>query len=376
MDDTLTRFATQTRQPPLSGATRTALARKWLALQLGGGAFALYSCVANDYGLIKHRVARSPQHFSNAAFVEMCAAGFKDAPPPHTLSAAPELQAFCDAIFPAPVGEEAWVPYHDPDGHWRARTYFLACQLPAVHADLVAAIHAYGRDAELCKTRAHRDAASDLYARINAYHLSHGPAPAAAVGALLKELHLGCQEPAEIREEEDEEQQGGPSDAKAMADYTKEQVRVRFVQAGAAPPPLENRTAAMHAYAKDALINATFCNTRLAKQMLLLQLGQPIDDLMSRNQIVPLMQSLAEPEVLEALAAPLADLPALNKESEAVRALYATCCEQPVTPGAFLRKALDVWGTEQGDATPLWKRQLIKAFPTVDASIVECFKAL
>lgn len=382
MDETLSCFALATRQPALSGATRNALARKWLALQLGGGDHALYAHIGDDYTLIKRRYQQPV--FSNAAFVEMMAAGYRDAPPVHTLSNAHELQAFCDTILPTPVGEELWVPFHDPDGHWRQRAYFLACQLPAVHSDLVSAIYSHGRDEQLCKTRAHRDAASDLYARVNAYHQAHGAASVQAVGKLLQQLdmaHMECEEPVEVVES-----QGGASDVDAMEEYRREfpvEEELTFVQADAVVSDFfEQRTASMREYAKSALVNATFCNARLAKQMLLLQLGQPIDDLVGRNQLVlkDLPPPLAlEPEVLEALAAPLTDLPALDKKSPAVRALYAACGEAPVTPYTFLRTALEVYGGGGHDsdaADQLWKRQLLKRFPQVDASITACFAAL
>jgi len=380
MDGVLSQFAVQTRQPQLSGATRAVLAQKWLALQLGGGVHALYAQVGNDYALVQRRHQQKPVAFSNAAFVEMMAEGFKGLAPVQTLENAHELQSFCDALFPTPADEEVWVKYHETDKNWRQLAYFLACQLPAVHSDLVGAIYAYPEQSVSKLTRAQRDEASELYTRINAYHTAHGMASPQAVGALLKQLdmtHLECHAPEDDEEDHDqedqEELQGGPSDAEAMEEYV-------FTQAELVPPPLDERTASMHAYAKQALVNATFDNTRLAKQLLLLQLGAPINALAGRNQLV--LTSLETPplesEALEALIAPLSDLPALNKKSEAVRAIFALC-EAPVTPYAFMRKALELYGstTKTEEEQPeLWKRQFLKRFPQVDASIVDCIRDL
>src|SRR6185295_11081052 len=201
MDPVLARFASQTRQAPEMG--RTLLARKWLALQLCGGVHALYAQVGDDYALVQHRLrgdglsanlvstATPWSRQELAAFVEMCAAGLAEAGPVEAAHGQPALQAFCERVWPAPVEQEVWEPYHlDRADHWRKRAYFLATQRAGpLYAETVAAIHDAGHPPEECRRRAHRDAASDLYTRIVA-HKPEAPDPL-ATAAVLRDLNLG-----------------------------------------------------------------------------------------------------------------------------------------------------------------------------------------
>jgi hypothetical protein len=369
------------------------MARKWLSLKLAppslGVASRMVYAGGNDYGLMAHRlgtdnVAAPLSSEEMAAFVEMTAEGYRNAAPPTDADAPAAFLAFRDAVFPLPVEQEQWQPYARKD-HFRERAYFLAAQLPAVYGEMVSAIHGWGLSDEQRRQREHLDEAADIHQRINAYHAANKGVAVAATNQLLRELdlsHMDSEEPVDnVGEMQiEQETQGGPECAAALEAYQqRDKVRVVFAPGDADQATLV-RTPAMRAYAQAALVNATFCNVRLAKQMLLHQLGQPLEGtgLMGRNQRLPSAEMevpALEPEALNALAAPLGDLPLLNKESEAVQALYAACQEQPVTVATFLRTALDVYGKVEGEV-PLWKRDLLKQWPNIDASIVKCLLAL
>jgi len=406
MDVVLDRFARATRQPPLSAATRTAVARKWLALQVAPPSLGVASrmvYVGNDYGLMAHRMSGASGASGGgadmsseeiAAFVEIAAQGFQDAPPLEALQHGPatsDILTFRDAVFPRALGEEAWVPYSKSD-HWRERAYFLAAQLPAVHMEMVSAIQGWAKTPEERKERAHLDEAADVHTRINAYHASVKQVPrvaVAATNALLKELtlsHMDCEEPDDMVMGDELEQEAGAKmgvvTAAVVAAPVQERVHIAFSPSTTTiPTPTEGdleRTPAMRAYADAALVNATFCNHRLAKQMMLLQLGKPLEGLVGRNQRVPEqkdMQAL-EPEALQTLCAGLSDLPLLNKESDAVQAVFAAVDEHPVTVASFLQTALDIYGVPRVEEVPIWKRDLLRRYPIIDESIVKCLLAL
>lgn len=397
MDAVLQRFARDTRQP-WTPQDRTALARKWMALQVassGETAPLLYSYIGNDYRLLALRnasVMHPPKAIDATAFVEICQQGFS-----HTKSVEHEkdpadLIHFRDTVFPIPVGQELWVDSHRTN-HWVERAYFLASQRPASY-DLVSAIHnaATIMTESQRNSRANKDSIADTFTRINAYRMPSKSLT--TTGQLLQQLdlhHVTNEVDMEIDTEIEGELQGGPSDAVAREAYLREREErdqapvnsvMTFVGDQVAEPTTLTRSPAMQEYAQATLLNAVFPAKRIAKQMLLLQLGLPVDaSLLARNQtIIPttLATPALETDAVRDLFASTADLSQLDRTSTPVQLVYEQCARshpEGVTPATFIATVLDVYQPEtssSSDDNSMWKRQIRRKYPNPDPSIVQC----
>lgn len=164
----------------------SAIARKYLICHLAGSDG--YAHVSDDYDAMAIRTQKPPLSAYREMimepddFVRIMRDGY-DAPIDTHDAATPHLGAFCDALFPAPVGEEGWERLQRTD-HWKARACFVASQLmdrPGVHE----LVHAVVGD----------EAFTDTWARMRSYHDEIGahspPISAREWGAIINPLtHL------------------------------------------------------------------------------------------------------------------------------------------------------------------------------------------
>jgi len=127
-------FADHTRHTDAERENTNMMARKWVIVHVTDSADA-FRRVSNDYDWVNartHSPALSAYSSERLPAPEALMSVARDGWPLNEPidTAAPETPvfgAFCDALFPDPIDQEAWEPYKRSD-HWMKRAYFLAAQ--------------------------------------------------------------------------------------------------------------------------------------------------------------------------------------------------------------------------------------------------------
>ncbi len=291
----LFKFAAHTRQSDEEASDLTKLAQKWLAVHTCiASAPLVYSRIASDYALMELRTHNPPLHsytrtgFDVPTFVAVLKNGLESNEPLDAAAIGPSFSQFCAALFPKPVGEEAWEPYRRRD-HWKKAAYFLAAQQRHQLYALVEAIYfADKTDAEKA-SRVERDTAADLATLVTKYSTQHLKAIAPEeLGNLISKVKMP---PVVVVNTTADSIEGGyhstiaeyDSDADhidAAAAAEDSGVRIQFSAPFSSSTKEEGRVwdevrrnDRIQDYRKRAGLNAIFSPQKLAKQVVLSVLG-------------------------------------------------------------------------------------------------------
>ncbi len=365
MNRTLTTFAERTRHPiPCNDADITMLARKWLALHVKTAPVVqVYTHVAPDYTHVAMRSYGALDDMSEpdpSTFVALMRDGY----PSKTPIAKGEFAAFRDALFPKPVGHEAWMDYMR-DGHWKERAYYMAVQCGALTYKMVEAIHGAPAGGD------QKQDIVDTYERLARYaklHPQHAHGSAAEIGAIINQLNLVEGECGLCSEEDDDvENDLSPT----MPVKTKSELvfaRAASAAVDVSPPSPIDTTA----YRKSVGLPPAFSHDKLIKQMALARVGGMAAAILARSQTTLGPRTAVDDANWEAIKQRVKVDDSAALDTPALRELH-TGLRWKGTADDFVRAAMDLYG---GGASTPFEQRYLKKYPQCDAAIVNVLLSL